>query len=970
MIKLYLSVLFATGLFYSAFSQVVINEIQAGNTKTVTDPDFDEFADWIELYNSSETAVDLSGHTLTDDVDRPLQWAFPDGTAIPAKGRLIVWADNKDEGNALHANFSVSNNGDAVILFNAEGVVIDAINFGSIDDDKSFARKGDGGSVWGINSSPSPNAENSSTVSKMQAPEVLFSMPGGYYDDKQQIELVSFIPDGQIRYTTDGSMPSASSLLYEEPVSVSKNTVLKALVLHSEYRKGRVTMQTYFIGERKSNLPVVSLGVDPYDFFDETTGMYMTGPNASPWEPYDGANYWEDRELPVTFEYFVNGKQEVEVNAGIKIFGGWSRRFPQKSFSINCRKAYGDERMEYKFFKDKDINTFKQILLRNSGSQVDEVKYRDLMLQNLVKDQMDIDYQEGKAAIVYINGEYWGILNIREKLNERYLKDNYGLDQDNIDLLANYEEVIHGSSESFEQLFAAIENFDFSPKSKYANIENIIDANEYINYNIAEIYFGNHDWPGSNIKYWRTTNVDGKWRWILYDTDQSFAYYDYCRYDVNTLYDATNVIIDHRYWASDYEGTLFMSKFLENPVFRDEFIQRFCAHLNSTFTPERTKSFINGYEEMYEEEQPYHLERWGESDSVWDVQYDEMIEFAEKRPSYMFGFIKDYFKLSSPSTLNISSINNDKPQYLIKGVPSGGEAYAGKFFNNIPVTIEALPVRGYRFDHWEDESGGNISADAEIEITLTGNKSIKAVYEQLTKIENIYINEFMASNSTGITDSRGEYDDWIELYNDNDFAVEIGGLFVTDDFANDMARQISIGKSGETVIPAKGFIILWADSDENQGPLHVDMKLSAKGEQIGLFQKIGSEIHWIDSVSFPSQVKDISYGRKGDANEKFVHFETPTPNASNGQNAVAVSETIIEAEIYPTVVDDKVYVALKGGDEAQLEIYSAFGASVCRKLLYPNSLSVVKLENVKNGVYFVKVSNGADSKVERIIVRR
>jgi len=965
-----ISLLFIIICISNVNAQIFINEFQPANSTTIKDPDYGKNSDWIELYNTSDTEVDITGFSLSDNLKGVSEWNFPDGTLIPAKGYLLVWADNETEGG-LHANFSISNNGDEVALFDNNGNLIDAINTGAIADNLSFARRGDGGNVWGISNTPTPASANNTDLQKMQAPEAVFNIKGGFYDDMQSVEISSFIDNGEVRYTTDGSMPMNSSEKYTAPIQVKSNTVIKAKVFHPDYNEGRLTMHTYFIGERMSTFPVVSLGVDPYNFFDETTGMYMTGPNADIYEPYYGANYWdEERELPVTFEYFVDGKREVDVNAGIKIFGGWSRRFAQKSFSINCRRAYGDERMRYKFFENKDINVFKQILLRNSGSLPNEVRYRDMMLQQMVKDQMDIDYQEGHPAIVYINGEYWGILNIREKLSERYLKDNYGLDQDKVNLLANYHEILHGTDEGFWQMHDNIGRTSYKSESSYSKIDKMIDVDEFMNYNIAQIFFGNHDWPGGNIKYWNTTDADSKWRWILFDTDQSFAYYNYCHYSVNTLYDATNVIMKPGYWSSDENGVLFLSRFLENPIFRDEFIQRFCAHINSTFATERTTGFIQEYEALYAPEKPYHLERWETSDTLWYWNVIGMMEFAEERPAYMFSFIQDYFNLSSPSELTIESANNNSPQYEIKGVPSSGQNYKGQFFNNIPITIKALPASGKHFDHWEDQSGNLISNKDEIEINLTGNRTITAVYADVEQIKNIYINEFMASNSSSYADSRGEYDDWIELYNDNNYAVELGGLFITDNISDTSACQIPVGQNGETVIPAKGYIVLWADSDENQGPLHINMKLNANGEEIGLFQKNDAGINWLDSVHFQAQTDNASLSRYGDGYGEFVFESAPTPNAKNkGTPVTAYEEKKLNALLFPSVTNKNITVLLENAVNAKIEIYSIHGNKVFEHRINQNSESY-NLSALSEGIYFAIIHNGSQRTKQQIIIEK
>lgn len=955
----------------ASFSQVVINEIQASNTNTIEDPEYQENADWIELYNASDQEVDLSGYAMSDNSTNTDEWIFPAGTTIDAKGYLIVWADGKSE-SGLHADFSISNNGDEVVLFSPEAEIVDAINFGESEDDVSIGRTIDGGNVWGVFATPTPGTQNSGTAVRMQAPEVIFGLKEGYYGDAQTVSLTSFIPDGVVYYTTDGSTPTQNSTEYSAPITISKNTVLKAISYHERYLVSRIHTKTYFIGERKSTLPVISLGVDPVEFFDEETGMYMSGPDASPYDPNYGANFWEERELPVSFEYFEDGKQEVDVNAGIKIFGGWSRRFDQKSFSINCRDEYGDERMRYKFFPDKDINVFKQVLLRNSGSNVDELKYRDLMLQSLVKGQMDVDYQDGVPTVVYINGEYWGILNLREKVNERYLKDNYGYDQDDVDLLANYQGIgdeLHGSAEDFWGMFEYVSFEDFEGPAMYGELSSMIDVDEFINYQLTQIYVGNHDWPADNIKYWKNNDLDTEWRWILYDLDQSFAYYDYCTYDVNTLYDATHEVHEPHYWASHYNGILFLSKFLENETFRTKFITQLCAHMSSTFSTDRIKNRIEYYENLLYDEKPYHIERWSpvKKDSVWNKQHDQMIEFAEERPAKMREFMEDQFNLSSASLISVTAKNNRFPRYKVCGVPTAGQDYTGYFYDDLVVKIEALPSPNYKFVHWEDADNNVVSSNETIKITVDGDQALFAVYEEVTKIEGLYINEFMASNNNSLLDSRGESDDWIEIYNDNDFAIDLAGLYLCDDFTSMNKVKIEGDGSDKTVVPAKGYIILWADSDENQGPTHIDLKLSANGEQLAIIQG-GTEDHWIDSLTFPAQQTDVSYGRVSDGSASWKIFDAATPNASNDGTVGIMPNKLDGVKIYPTLVDDYVTVNNISGADCQVSIINTTGKLMLKSAL-SRSEKKISVDKLPAGLYLVKVYNQAGVFVEKIYIK-
>lgn len=950
-----------------AQAQVVINEFQPENTATVADPLTGEYSDWVELRNTGNADADVSGYYLTDDKGDTTKWQIPAGTSIAAGGYLVVWADGRNKG--LNANFKLDKTGDALALYSPAKQRLDLINFYQIPDGASLGRK-DNGTVWAQFSTPTPGTANTSVSVKSAAPEALFSKKGGSYSAAFMLELSSVIAGAKIYYTIDGSVPTTSSARYTAPFTVSATAVVKTKVVHTDYLDSRISTHSYFIGEHTSTFPVVSVGVDPYDFFDPTTGMYSPGPNPGTEIPYPNANYWQDRELPATFEYFVDGKQVVEVNAGIKIYGNWSRRFPQRSMSISCKSEYGDERMRYKFFPDKTNDVYKQLVLRNAGSDVNCIRYRDMMIHSLLKGRMDIDHQDGTPAIVYINGQYWGIMNLREKVRERFIQDNYGIDDKDVDVIANYayEDENYKPYTEFMDFQNYIGNNDFSGASNYAELGTMMDINEYMNYVISEIFISNRDWPGYNIKYWKQKGAGHQWRWIFYDTDQSFGDYPACNQFVNTLADATAEGEAAAGWPNPEYSTLFLRKLLTNTTFKNEFIQRFAAHLNSTFSPSRVTGIISDFEKLYAPEKPYHLARWESSDRVWNAEYDTLILFANQRPDLMRGFIKRKFSLSGQSELTIKSVNCSHPEYTICQVALYGQDIKGQYFNSIPFAVKAVE-NGQKFVRWEDESGNMLSTDPSLSLTLTSAKTVVAVYGEQSTYDNIYINEFMAANTSGITDEAGEQEDWIEIYNGSDAAVELGGMYITDNLTQPKQHLIPAGKNGETVIPAKGYLILWADGQLSQGARHVDIKLSATGEQIGLSRMVGTEPVWVDSLTYGMMEDNISAGRTADGGTFARALASATPGASNGKVASDVPVHTFAVDIYPTEIRDVFYIASDAGEILNVELFSLSGNKVFTAQTGGEPVATVPVNGLTSGMYIAKVQTSAGAHTFKLSVR-
>jgi hypothetical protein len=951
-----------------SFSNIVINEFQPSNIATIADPEYHAYSDWIELYNNGTTDVNLSDYYLTDNSNDTTQWKFPAGTIITAGSYLLVWADAQYFGEhtiGLHTNFKLNGKGDEIALYSSSKTLLDSYSFGVIKSGTSVGRQLSNPQIWGSYLYPTPGQANSSSATFTQAPQPVMSVSSGFYSTAQTIAISVPLANATIRYTTNGTNPTLSSPIYTTPISINKNTVLKAIATQSNYATSRIVAQTYFIGERNITIPVVSIGVDSYDMFDSYSGMYSLGPNASTSMPNYGANFWEDRELPATFEYFVNGKQKVQVNTGISIHGGWSRRFDQRSFAFNCGSAYGDERINYQFFKDKNITEFKKIILKNGGSDVNQVKYRDGMISTLAHANMLVDYQGFQPTAAFVNGEYWGILNIQEKLTEDYLKNNYGLDSSAVDLLYNYSQVYAGSTDDFDQFYNYVESNNTQDNTVYQNIQSMMDIDEFIDYEIAEIYVSNHDWPGSNIRYWKQ-HGNGKWRWILYDTDQSFEYYMGADKTENSLYDATTEYGSG--WPNPPQSTMLLRNLLLNTSFKNLFIQRFAAHMNSTFSTDSVINMVTKLETLLAGEKMPHLTRWGSTDEDWIHDYDGIVSFANERPGYMKGFIKDYFYIPSTNVLTLKATNNNTPHFKLSGVNLKGNNIVGDYFTGIPFTIEAVNEKGLTFVKWQDASGTTISTINTINVTLTSNKTYVAVYEEQPGLQNIFINEFMASNKTNIKDNANEFEDWIEIYNANSYSVDLAGTYLTDDLTNPYKFLIQAGN--ETTIPANGYLIFWADNEIFQGLLHTNFKLSAASGSIGLSQEINNQVSWIDSLSYGIQISDKSFGRKPDGDPNISTLTTASPGSSN--KPIIIESNIVSEDdivVYPNVTNGSLYISQKDIEPLNATIYSLLGVPVKSILCNDKHVTKVDVSDLTKGYYIIKMRTNTKTIEKRFIVK-
>jgi len=609
------------------FSQnLVINEIMSSNSSTIYDEDGDA-SDWIEIYNNSPSQVNLEGYFLSDDSLNIEKWQFGDAVINPGE-YLIVFASDKDTNlNYWHTNFKLSASGERIIFSDTSGSIIDQVDIPASLSDISFARISDGSLPW-IFQEPSPGSENTSIEIQGFADSVSVSLPGGFYSSSVTVELIA--GESAILYTLDGSDPDSSSLVYSAPVTINETSILKAISTKEDHLPSPTVHHSYFINE-ETDLPVVSLISDPYNLFDYNYGIYADGPGWTPNPPNRGANFWIDWERPAHIQFFDDDKNlGFSENCGIEIYGAYTRSYPQKSFSVKFKEPYNNSTLEYPLFPGFDVTTFNSFILRNSGNDFQYTHIRDAMMQTLIKD-LDIDYLEYRPAAAYINGEYWGIYNIREKISEHYVASRHGVDSDNIDMLEGNMEVIHGDSLHYSELIDYITNNDMSTDEAYNYVNSMIDLNNCLLYWAAEVYYNSQDWPANNVKYWRERSENGKWRWILFDLDFGFNLYENNGQAENHLYYLLSGI-ETRPGSNPPWSTLLPRKLVENPIIKNKFINLIADLLNANFKSERVVSVINQMANHIENEGIKHRARWGISQFTFNSHIDRMISFANERP--------------------------------------------------------------------------------------------------------------------------------------------------------------------------------------------------------------------------------------------------------------------------------------------------------------------------------------------------
>lgn len=531
---------------------------------------------------------------------------------------------------------------------------------------------------------------------------------------------------------------TAISVNTGEPSSkVYKGTVVRVKVFKSGFNPSPTVTQTYFInsgGVSKYPVPVVSLATNETSLFEYNKGIYTPGitfdnfRNANPTTPADvctWANFsWtgDDWEKSGNIEYFDNNNSVINQQIGFRLHGGCTRSLRQKTLRL-----YSDTEFNYSIFPERPTLYPKRLLLRNSGNDTPLTMLRDSYFQDLIR-HLPFDTQLSRPSVLFINSEYWGIHNITERYDKYYLEKKYGADKDNVDII-NVEgsEVEEGDNVKYTELLNFVNNNTLTTTANYNTLQTMIDLENYTDYQIAEIYSANSDWPFKNMRMWRNKTsaydptaaygLDGRWRWMLYDTDISLTIPT-----ANSIINASN--------SGAGPMAIVLKKLLENVDYKVYFVNRVADLLNTTFLPTRASTVLDETKTQYAPLMPDHISRWGSPGSMtsWAQNVEVIRTFVQQRPPYF----RDHVRVQYGNALanyNLTVNVSDASQGSVKintidilpttvGVSATPYPWTGVYFQTIPVKLTAVPKSGFNFIRWED-ANGNATTTPELTVTST-----------------------------------------------------------------------------------------------------------------------------------------------------------------------------------------------------------------------------------------------------------
>ena len=497
-----------------------------------------------------------------------------------------------------------------------------------------------------------------------QEEKVMFSHQGGFYSESFYLSLGCSDFNHHIRYTTNGNAPTSASPVYEQqlwlsqqlyshsdiykvqispeslqyvPDSVSHAIVIRAAVFDENgQRMGPVTTHTYFInalGIDAQGLPALSICADSLDLFDYQIGIMVPGVYFDANDPFNSGNYYQhgkEWERCVNVEFYKPGANgSINQQCGLRTHGNRARCYPQKGLKIYAREEYGKKRFKYRFFDTTPNDSFKHLVIKPFTTLWPFSGVQDYVSNRLAMD-LALDAPNSCPVRLFLNGEYWGIYFLQEKMDERYLEDHYDVDIEHCNIIDNWHrDAEYGDSTNFVHMMEWLENADLSVAENYAYLCSLVDVDNFIDYCVFETFIGNTDWPANNMRLWQ--EGDGKWRWLFYDgdaalIDDAFAVFDNASY------------MGIEGWPSSTKASLMFRRMFENNDFKRKFAERVETFCTSEFRYENTVTYLDEVKNQIAGEIPCHIFRFGYPESVdyWNWSISLVDDFLRHRiDSYM-----------------------------------------------------------------------------------------------------------------------------------------------------------------------------------------------------------------------------------------------------------------------------------------------------------------------------------------------
>ncbi|MBQ8654766.1 MAG: lamin tail domain-containing protein [Clostridia bacterium] len=663
---------------------VYITEVMASNDATLVYQDA-ECTDWIEIYNSSSRAQDLSGYGLSDNLGRARKWQFPQGTVIQPGEYKVILCDSRADlsiTGQLHTSFSLTQvGGYSVSLCDPTGKVLDKVIMPEVPTNVSYGRT-IGLSGFFYYDAPTPLAANGTGFLGYAETPSFIMEPGMYY---ATVYTGFNVPENTtVYYTKDGSIPTRSSIMYTpgEYIEMNFTGVLRARAFSDTgLEPSKIITGSYFVNAYHT-LPIVSLTCDPEILWNKETGMLVTGDHVVKVAgelPFEDTIYrWVKENMEPAegyLEYYLlDGTQMLSQGVDMSLMGQFSLDMPQKSFKIRAKARYGQSTFQAALFEDRPYTEYKSIVLRNSGNDSAWTRLLD-GFQSRLMDSIgtQVIHQAWNPVVVYLNGIYWGHMNMRERVDRYFVAQHEGLpleEADNMDILEASGTVNWGSNKAYRAMVKKIKAGD--PAKNEADrqyIEDNIDIENHLEYMALEMFFGNSDI--GNTRFYRLHREGSKWKWIIYDLDYGLF---------NSSFNSPRSYTKAKGMGQmNIDNTIFL-KILSVPEWKDMFLQKL-GYIFQTFTTEYMLAELDKLIPIIEPEMNMHFARWAEEHDkmviaewpttvdgayrYWEQRITRLQNTLKKRPNLLWTMVKEELNVSEADMLKYFGPQPEMPDDVV-----------------------------------------------------------------------------------------------------------------------------------------------------------------------------------------------------------------------------------------------------------------------------------------------------------------
>ena len=720
---------------------------------------------WKSLLKNGRNVLAISTHLKAYDSIVIKPWlSFAISDSIYQNDSLASKLDVKDL--PFHTNFKISGDGEKIYLSHKDNGLIEKLDAPALPSNISFGTHRWLRDTLGYYMFTTPGAINSYSFKEAIIKDSISLLNStGYYQDSVLVSVNNVDTNYQIYYTLNGKLPTVYSNKYDSAFYLDSTSIIRMAFFSDTLIQGPVSNHTFLVNE-ECELDIVSIFMNPYDLWNVDEGIYVKGSFHWGAFPYFGANFWENWEKQTHIQYLNSEKKLAwQQDAGIKIHGNWTRGFDQKSLGFYAKSEYGLSTFPEDIIPDKDyIKNPKRFLLRNGGNDNIFAIFRDLLIQRRMM-STDLDIQTGKPVVGFLNGEYWGLYHLREKIDRFYLQNNHGINPDEINLLEQNGLIIDGDRTAFTELIDLVESSDLSDPNSFNTIEEQVDIDNWIDNLISNFYHHNTDWPHHNTKFWNAPGY--KWRQILVDQDITMGW-------------TSNQSAYHDPFGRVHNDSLSFlaicyNHFIHNDSFKRGFSNRFADLLNTIFLPEVYLPMVDEIISEMEDEMHRHGEKWGHNTTSWlDGTYPDRIRsFIDDRTPYIREYLSSHYELGTYDTITLSVNPEGKGQINLNTIFISENDWSGLYFDSIPVRLEAIPNPGYQFVSWESSSSPQLADSSRIIESwfLKSNEHITAVFYSETGQEDTLRIAFTEFNYRSYENA--DAGDWIEIYNLEEDTIDL-----------------------------------------------------------------------------------------------------------------------------------------------------------------------------------------------------